>query len=184
MSDLIVLGFDEVGTASVALEKLRRLQKEHLIELEDACVVTRDTNGKLRLKQSVNTTAVGATNGLRIGLIVGALVGVLTLNPIAGVAVGSVAGASGGAISGAIVDYGIDDDFIRTFAETISNNSSALFVLVKRSTADKVIPEIEPLRPKVLKTSLSFEQEEKLKAAFSAWRLMHQARRRTSQFQD
>jgi len=184
MSDLFVLGFEEVGTANLALAKLRQLQKECLIELEDACVVIRDAEGKLRLRQTVNTTAVGAASGLRIGLIVGALVGILTMNPIAGIAVGGVAGASGGAISGSLADYGIDDEFIRSFAESIEKNSSALFVLVKRSTADKVIPEIEPFKPRVLKTSLSFEQEEKLKAAFAAWKLMHQARRRTSQFND
>jgi uncharacterized membrane protein len=35
------------------------------------------------------------------------------------------------------------------------------------STPDKVMPEIEPFKPRVIKTSLSNEQEAKLKAALS-----------------
>ena len=46
-------------------------------------------------------------------------------------------------------------------------NSSALFVLVKSVTEDKVLPEIEPYRPRVLKTSLSNDDEARLKAELS-----------------
>ena len=42
VSDLVVLSFDGVGTASDVLSILRALQKEHLIDIEDACVVIRD----------------------------------------------------------------------------------------------------------------------------------------------
>jgi uncharacterized membrane protein len=41
-------------------------------------------------------------------------------------------------------------------------------MLVKRSTPDKVLPEIEPFKPRVIKTSLSREQEDKLRAALTA----------------
>ena len=46
-------------------------------------------------------------------------------------------------------------------------NSSALFVLVRKVTEDKVLAEIEPYKPRVLKTSLSSEDEAKPKAALS-----------------
>lgn len=42
MSDLIVLSFNGADTADEVLTKLRGMQKEHLIDLEDACVVVRD----------------------------------------------------------------------------------------------------------------------------------------------
>jgi hypothetical protein len=45
--------------------------------------------------------------------------------------------------------------------------SSALFVLFRSVTKNKVLPEIEPYKPRVLKTSLSNEAEAKLKAALS-----------------
>jgi Protein of unknown function (DUF1269) len=50
---------------------------------------------------------------------------------------------------------------------TIPMDSSALFVLVKSVTEDKVIAEIESYKPRVLKTSLSNEDEAKLKATLS-----------------
>ena len=104
--------------------------------------------------------------GLR-GAMWGTLVGLLFLNPLAGMAIGGIAGAGVGALSGSLTDYGIRDDFIRKLGETIPEGSSALFVLFRSVTEDKVLPEIEPYKPRVLKTSLSNEAEEKLRAALS-----------------
>ena len=101
------------------------------------------------------------------GMLLGTLAGLLVLNPLAGMIVGGLAGAGMGAISGSFADYGINDEFIKNLGETIPKNTSALFVLVKSSTPDKVLPEIEPFKPRVIKTSLSNEQEAKLKAALS-----------------
>jgi uncharacterized membrane protein len=80
---------------------------------------------------------------------------------------GSLTGAGVGALSGSLTDYGIRDDFIKKLSETIPEGSSALFVLFRSVTEDKVLPEIEPYKPRVLKTSLSNEAEEKLRAALS-----------------
>ncbi len=73
MSDLIVLDFDGVGAADEVLTKLRSLQKEHLIDLDDACVVIRDEKGKVQVKQAVNLVAIGATSGASTGMLMGAL---------------------------------------------------------------------------------------------------------------
>ena len=97
----------------------------------------------------------------------GGLVGLLFLNPLAGMALGAVAGAGAGALSGSLTDYGINDDFVKKLGDTIPPGSSALFVLVKSVTQDKVLPELEPYKPRVLKTSLSNEAETRLKAALS-----------------
>jgi uncharacterized membrane protein len=167
MSNLVVLGFDGIHTADEVLNKLRSLQKEYLIDLEDACVVERDDGGKIHVKQAVNLTAIGAKTGGLWGAMWGTLVGVLFMNPLAGMVLGAAVGAGSGALSGSLANYGIDDGFIKKLGETITPNSSALFVLVRRATEDKVLPEIEPFKPRVLKTSLSNEQEEKLKAALS-----------------
>lgn len=167
MSNLVVLGFDGLHTADEVLNKLRSLQKEHLIDLEDACVVERDEGGKIHVKQAVNLTALGAKTGGLWGAMWGTLVGILFMNPLAGMVIGAAVGAGSGALSGSLADYGIDDGFVKKLSETITLGSSALFVLVKSATEDKVLPEIEPFKPRVLKTSLSNEQEEKLKAALS-----------------
>lgn len=164
MSNLVVLGFDGVHTADEVLNKVRSMQKEHLIDLEDACVVERGQDGKVHLKQAVNLTAVGAASGGTWGALWGTLVGLLFLNPLAGMALGALAGAGAGALSGSLADYGINDDFVKDLGKTIPPGSSALFVLVKSVTEDKVLPEIESYKPRVLKTSLSNEEEARLKA--------------------
>ena len=113
MSDLVVLDFDGVGTADEVLTKLRGMQKEYLIDLEDACVVVHTEAGKVQVKQAVNLTGIGAASGASTGMLIGALAGLLVLNPLAGMAVGGLAGAGFGALSGSMVDYGIDDEFIK-----------------------------------------------------------------------
>jgi uncharacterized membrane protein len=167
MSNLVVLGFDGLHTADEVLNKVRSLQQEHLIDLEDACVVEREKNGKVHLKQAVNLTRVGAATGGSTGALWGAIVGLLFLNPLAGMALGGIAGASMGALSGHLTDYGIRDDFIRKLGETIPEGSSALFVLFKKATEDKVLPELEKYKPRVLRTSLSNDAEKNLAAALS-----------------
>jgi uncharacterized membrane protein len=168
MSDLVVLDFDGVGTADEVLTKLRNMQKGHLIDLEDACVVIHTDAGKIQIKQAVNLTALGASTGASTGMLIGALAGLLLLNPLAGMAVGGLAGAGFGALSGSLGDYGINDDFIKGLGQTIPKGSSALFLLIRSSTPDKVLPEIEPFKPRVIKTSLSTKQENDLRAALSA----------------
>lgn len=167
MSNLVILGFDGLHTADEVLNKLRSLQKEYLIDLEDSCVVERESDGKVHIKQAVNLTAIGAASGGTRGAMWGMLFGLLFLNPLAGMAIGAVAGAGAGALSGSLADYGIRDDFVKKIAETIPPGSSALCILFRSVTEDKVIPELEPYKPRVLKTSLSDEQESKLKAALS-----------------
>jgi uncharacterized membrane protein len=165
MSDLIAVGFKGEDTADQVLNKLQALQKEHLIDLEDACVVVRDQAGQVHLKQAVNLTRVGATTGGLQGAMWGTLIGLLFLNPLIGLAAGAAVGAGSGALAGALSDYGIDDQFIRSVGSTIQPASSALFVLVRSVTADRVLPELRPFEGTVLRTSLSNEQEARLRQA-------------------
>ena len=167
MSNLVVFDFDGIHTADEVLNKLRSLQKEYLIDLEDACVVEREKGGKVHIKQAVNLTTMGAAAGGMRGAMWGALVGLLFMNPLAGMAIGAITGAGAGALSGSLADYGIPNDFIKKLGATIPEGSSALFVLFRSVTEDKVLPEIQPYKPRVLKTSLSSEAEAKLRAALS-----------------
>ncbi len=164
MSNLVVLGFDGINAADEVLNKVRGLRAQHLIDLEDAVVVERDADGKVHVKQAVNLTRLGAATGGLSGAFWGTLVGLLFLNPLAGMAIGAAAGASGGALSGSLVDFGVNDDFVKKLAETIPNSSSALFVLVREATTDKVIAEIRQWNPRILNTNLTAEQEAKLAA--------------------
>lgn len=168
MADLVVLDFNGVDTADAMLTKLRALKKQELIDLLDACVVVRPEEGDVQIKQSVNMTALGASSGLGTGALVGTLAGLLMLNPLAGLTIGGLAGAAMGALNGRMSDFGINDDFIRELGQTIQPGTSALFLLVAKATPDKVIAETREFNPRVLKTSLSKEQEEGLRDAISA----------------
>jgi uncharacterized membrane protein len=130
-------------------------------------VAIRQPNGKVNLKQAINMIGVGAASGGLSGALWGSLVGLLFLNPLAGIAVGGLIGAGSGALSGSLVDYGIDDNFIRQVAETLQPNTSALFVLVRRAQPEKMLAELSQFRGRVLRSSLSPEQEARLQAALS-----------------
>jgi uncharacterized membrane protein len=73
MAELVVVGFDNVNDADRALNELTRLQKEYLVDLEDAVVAIREPDGKVRLKQSVNLVGAGAATGGLWGGMVGAI---------------------------------------------------------------------------------------------------------------
>ena len=162
MSILVVVGYKEPYKAEEVRLHLWKLQRDYLLDLEDAVVVVKNAEGKVTLHQPVNLTAAGAVSG---GFW-GALIGLIFLNPLLGLAVG----ASAGAVSGALTDIGIDDNFIKELGATMTPNSSSLFVLVRNATPapDKVLEELKGTGGTILKTSLSHEDEEKLQAALNA----------------
>ena len=165
MSDLVVLDFDGTGTADEVLTRLRE-HAEGASHRSGGCLRRRSHGCRQAPGQAGGQSdQAGAATGFSTGMLIGALAGLLVLNPLAGMVVGGLSGAGFGALSGKMADYGINDDFIKGLGNTIPKGSSALFVLVKSSTPDKVLPDIEPYKPRVLKTSLSKQQEDKLRAA-------------------
>lgn len=170
MSEMIAVGFDDPQEADRVLNELRRLQKEYLVDLEDAVVAIRQADGKVQLKQSVSMVGMGAASGGLTGALWGTLIGLLFLNPLAGFAIGGLAGAGGGALSGSLIDYGIDDNFIRSLADTLPANSSALFVLVRKVQPEKVLADLSQFSGRVLRSSLSPAQEARLEEALSKQR--------------
>lgn len=157
MSTLVVIGYDDRHKAEEVRLKLVKMQKEYLIDLEDAVVAEKDEKGKVKLHQIHNLTAAGAVSG---GFW-GALIGLIFLSPLLGMAVGATAGA----VSGTLTDVGIDDKFMKQLAGSMKDGSSVLFVLVRKVTLDKVLEELQGTGGTVLQTSLCHENEAKLKEA-------------------
>jgi uncharacterized membrane protein len=155
MSDLVVISFDDEHTAFEMRAALAKLQKEYLIEMEDVVVVTKNDKGKVKLHQAVNLTAAGAVGGGFWGM----LIGMIFLNPLIGAAIG----AGAGALSGKLRDIGISDDFIKELGQAFQPGTSALFVLVRKATPDKVLEELKGFKGKVIQTSLSKDREEELR---------------------
>jgi len=160
MADLVVIEYDDMHKAEEVRLMLQKMQRDYLIDLADAVVAVKDLKGKVKLNQIHNLTAGGAVSG---GLW-GTLIGVIFLNPLLGMA----AGATAGAIGGALTDIGISNDFMKQIASGFNNGTSALFVLVREATPDKVLEELQGTGGKVLQTSLTHEEETKLQAALDA----------------
>jgi uncharacterized membrane protein len=160
MSSLVVFAFkDEIGAEQMR-DELAGLQKQHLITLSDAAVLVRKEDGKVKVKQAVSLVGAGALGGAAWGM----LIGLLFWAPWLGLAIG----AASGAIAGKLSDTGVDDNFIKEVGETIEPGHSALFLLVEDWTEDKVLDQLTKYDATVLQTSLSEEDEAKLKAAFGA----------------
>lgn len=149
--------------AAKTLAQLQDLQREYLIALEDAVIVRRNADGKLHLQQSVNLISAGASTGAFWGL----LVGVIFAGPL-GLAVGGLSGAGLGALAGRQSDYGIDDEFIRELSVEVEPCCSALFVLARSMTTDKIITELQGTGGRLLKTSLPSDIEARLQEALAS----------------
>jgi uncharacterized membrane protein len=160
MSDLIAVAYPDRETAEKVRSELARLTREHVIEIEDAVVVTRDANGRVHLHQAVNPTGAGAAGGA----LWGGLIGLIFLAPLLGAAIGAAAGAA----SGALTDLGIEDRLMKELGQSLPDGGAALFVLVRKVTADKVIPRISEYGGKILQSSLSDTAEQELQEALSA----------------
>lgn len=161
MNTLIAIIFkhDENG-AENALQKLRQLESEYLIDLEDAVIVHRRKDGKVKLTQSIDLTSAGAWEGA----FWGSLIGLMFTGPLGWLVVGGL-GAGFGALAGSTSDYGIEDDFIKDLSKEVEPCCSALFILIRRMTEDKVFDALENIGGTVLKTSMSKDAEKRLQAA-------------------
>jgi uncharacterized membrane protein len=154
MSTLVAVGYDDPFKAEEIRMKLQKMQAGHLIDLEDAVVAVKNAKGKIKLDQIHNLTVFGAATGGFWGM----LIGLLFLSPAIGFAVGAAAGA----VSGALRDIGINDQFMKDLANTMKPNTSALFVLVRKATPDRVMEELKGTGGKVLHATLSHEETDRL----------------------
>jgi uncharacterized membrane protein len=167
MSELVAIAYPMEQRAEEVLTLLGEMQNAYLIDLEDACYVTKDAQGRVKLHQAYPTTGASAAGGAVFGGLMGLLLGTFVLMPLAGAAIGAGIGAGTGAIAGHWSDYGIDDNFIKQLGAALTPNSSAIIALVRRSTPDKVLPEISKYGGQVIRTSLSAEDEARLQAALT-----------------
>ena len=154
MSDLVVLALDEPHKAEEVRLTLQKLQSHHLLDLADVVVAVNDERGKVKLHHAGNLSAGDAV----FQGFCGSLASLILANAAAGV------------VSGALADVGINDQFMKELAATLLPGSSALFVLTRSPTPDKdrLLEELKGLGGKILMTSLSHEDKNRLQAALSA----------------
>jgi uncharacterized membrane protein len=159
MATLTVWRFDTADGAQNALTTLERLQKEELIQVVDAAVVSwPEGRKKPRTKQLHSLAGAGALGGSFWGL----LFGLIFFVPLLGMAVG----AAMGALTASMADVGIDDDFIRKVRDKVTPGTSALFAMTSNAVTDRVLEHFQGTHAELISTNLSAEQEARLRAAF------------------
>lgn len=162
MSTLTVWKFNSAEGADKALTKLESLQKQQLIQVLDAAIVSWP-QGRKRPKtyQAMNTMGAGALGGAFWGMLFGLIFFVPLL--------GMIVGATAGALSGKFADYGINDSFIKELQTKVTEGTSALFLLTGQVTLDKVEAAFaQDEKGELIQSNLSTEQETKLREDFGA----------------
>jgi uncharacterized membrane protein len=161
MATLTVFKFSSIDGAQEMLNRVYALQLQELIVVDDAAIVTWPIGKKSpKTKQAVSMTGASSLDGAFWGL----LFGFLFFMPLFGMAVGAVMGG----LAGHFTDYGIDDNFIKKVRDQVTPGSSALFLMTEREVVDRVINEFKGGDFEMVTSNLSKEQENELRAAFSA----------------
>jgi hypothetical protein len=74
MSDLIVIGYPDEETAQNVWEELVKLERDYLVDLEDAAIIRRDQKEKLHITTPAHhAVAWGSFSGLFWGVLIGLL---------------------------------------------------------------------------------------------------------------
>jgi uncharacterized membrane protein len=156
-----VMKFETPDGAERMLGVLEQAQKQALITVQDAAIVSWPQGAKKpKTRQLHNLAGAGALDGAFWGL----LFGLIFFVPILGLAIG----AGIGALTASLVDVGIDDDFIKKSRDQITEGTSALFLLSSDAVIDRIQPQVQAagLKPELISTNLSKEEEDKLREAF------------------
>jgi len=157
---MVVLAFDSETGADQGRQKLVELNNQYVLNLVDATEVVRHADNKVKVKNLRSLTGVGAMGGA----LWGTLFGLLFFMPLVGFAAGTVSGA----IAGHFSHLGVSKDFLKQIEDTMKPGTSALAIVAANVTVDKVVQALAPLHPKVIRSSLSTEQEAKLNEDFGA----------------
>jgi uncharacterized membrane protein len=160
MATLSAWKFQDAAGAEQSERILTGLQKEGLIVVHDAAIVTWPTDRKKPKTKQLNSLAGAGALG---GSFWGFLFGLIFFVPFLGMAIGAAIGA----LSGSLADVGIDDGFIASVRDQVGPGTSALFLLSEGAVMDKVQDAFAGVHPELIQTNLSKEQEDQLRGAFA-----------------
>src|SRR3712207_181381 len=160
MATLTVWKFPTAEGAQYAVATLKDLQRQELIQVHDAAIVSWPAGQKKpKTEQLRNMTGAGALGGAFWGMPFGLLFFV----PLLGMAIG----AGMGALTGSMTDVGIDDSFIKRMRAEIQPGTSALFLLTSGAVVDRVKTAFAGQEIVLVESNLSGEQENRLREVFA-----------------
>lgn len=157
MSNLIVIVFDDADQAGQLRDTLKSVEHEGRLSLDDSAVIVKDAKGKIHVKNQMD-------RGTKIGAVTGGLLGLLLASvffPIGGLIIGAAAGGLIGKTAG----LGISKSFVKEVSASMTENSSALFVIVRDSDPAVAVAALSKYEGKLYQTTLDPEDEKTLRRA-------------------
>jgi uncharacterized membrane protein len=130
---VFVAAFSDEQQAGAALKDFRAMDREGSIELINAAVIVRGSDGKVRFEETADPSG---KRWARRGAIAGGLIGLIfPPSLIASAAVG----AAGGGVWGKIRDKGFRDSDLRAIGDSMEPGTSAIITIAE----DRVIERLE-----------------------------------------
>jgi uncharacterized membrane protein len=162
MATLTVWKFDSPDGAGDASATLKRLQKQQLLQVQDAAVISWPADAR---KPTIALLHDLASDGSVGGAFWGLLFGLLFFVPPLGMAI-----ATGfGELIASTPDLGIDEKVIKQLRDKITRNSSALLLMSASAVTDQVLDEMKAQagNVEVIESNLTRAQEAKLRGIFA-----------------
>ncbi len=154
MSELIVIGYDNHDQATSAYNEVLAMQGDFVVELQGLAIVNVDAEGKSHVETPQKIVGMSAASGALWGM----LIGLLFFVPFFGLALGGLMGA----LFGKLGKSGINDEFRSQVNALLEPGNSAVVIMASKITEDKFADRIGKFGGKLLKTSLSEEDEKEL----------------------
>jgi uncharacterized membrane protein len=157
VATLTVANFSTAERAQKMANTVLAWQKQNLISVQDAGIVTWPQGAKRpQTRQVYSLAGAGSISGAFWGLLF-ALIFWAPLFEAAG---------REGALRAKFNECGIGDNFVKLIQETVTEGTSALFLLTTGAVWDQIMAAVQGQTFEVISTNLSKEQEAELRAAF------------------
>ena len=129
--DLYIAEYDDPAAAERNWDQIKQMTKDKLIDVEGMLLLSRDADGKIKVKDDAHDVK----KGVGVGAVAGAVVGLIFPPSIIGSAV--VGAAAGGGI-GALRSRGKKNEIKENVEEVLPPNSSGIVVLFRERWMDDV----------------------------------------------
>jgi uncharacterized membrane protein len=155
MDKLIVVVFDNERQAYEGSKSLKNLHQEGSLTLYQSTVISKDTIGKVKVKESADPGPVGTALGWATGGLIGLLGGPL----------GFAVGALGGTLAGSIYDVarvGVGADFVDEVSEYLLPGKSAVVAEIEEEWVTPLDTQVDTLGGTIFRRSRSEFVDEQL----------------------
>lgn len=173
MGEFIVVAFKEPYMADALRTRLKEIDEDTVLELEDTAAIVRAVDGTLNIAKDLDSSSQLPIGGAAYFGFVGAVFGwILADTSLGGALFGLQAGVLLGWISGAIASkilpIGLPAALIKQVAEGVPAGSSAACIMAKRPfTDERIIAELKKFDGVILNSTLAPAEEATLKAAMA-----------------